>query len=75
MTLFVAGSTDSITGPLPPHFPLKTPGIGAEEVEGVGKSSLLKISLIAEVVAGKLTGLTFILDFNFVRSIVQIPAN
>jgi len=58
-----------MTGPLPPHFPLKTPGIGGEEVEGAGKSNLMKISLIAEAVAGKLTDLTFILDFNFDRSI------
>lgn len=65
MTLFVAGSTDSITGPLPPHFPLKTPGIVAED----SKSNLIKISLIAEAVAGKLTGFTCILDFIFERSI------
>lgn len=70
MTLFVAGSTDSITGPLPPHFPLKTPGIATEEAKGVGKSNLVNISFIAEVVAGKLTGLTLILDFNFEMSML-----
>lgn len=65
MILFVAGSTDSMTGPFPPHFPLKTPGIGAEDESSVGKSNLVKISLMAEVVAVKSIALTFILDFSF----------
>ena len=72
MTLFVAGSTDSIIGPLPPHFPLKTPGIGSDESKDDAKFKLLKISLIAEAVADKPIGLMFILDFNFARSILGV---
>lgn len=71
MTLFVAGSTDSMTGPFPPHFPLKTPGIGAEDDVESGKSNLVKISLMAEVVAGKSTDLTFILDFSFDSNMLE----
>lgn len=66
MILLVAGSTDSITGPLPPHLPLKTPGIMTSLA--VGKPSPLKISLTAVVVEFKSTGLMIIFDFNLGRS-------
>lgn len=72
MSLLVEGSMDSITGPFPPHLPLKTPGIGA--VGSDGKFKEVNISFIAEFVTAKFTGLKSIFDFNFVMS-VMLMAN
>lgn len=60
IVLLVAGSIESIIGPLPPHLPLKTPGMMVFSA----KPSPVNISLIAEAVEFKSTGLTIILDFN-----------
>ena len=60
MVLLVAGSIESIIGPFPPHLPLKTPGMMVLSA----KPSALNISLSAEAVEFKSTGLTIIFDFN-----------
>ena len=55
MSVFVAGSMLSITGPLPVHLPLKTPQIG---LPSVGNPKVLQTSLITRLIEEASGGLT-----------------